>query len=716
MFAVKQFAEACMQIKKFKAPFMRLIISIIIIFSSTMLVLNYWSNQYFNTTIKLHRESLRHIVSLARNSISYIITQVQEGAITRAEGIRRTRNVVRRMVYRDRYGMNYIFMSAYNGIMLVQPFEPSKEMTNQWDLRDIRGTYIIRRLVNTARTSPRGGFVSYHYYPPGSTAPKEKIAFVIGIPELGCYIGTGMYMEHVYNEQREFIRKARFWAIAFMLLMLFPVSIFTKNIINQNKKLEVEVEERKRAETSLKANAIFLNTLLEAIPHPVFYKNREGAYTGCNSAFETITGIAREKLIDISPRDAEPPSLTGEFTNMDDALLGNSGPLTYESVIQYADGTFHDVIFAKATFTGADGEIAGIVGIINDISTRKKMEDELRKSEERFRNISEIANDYIYYADINPDNSFTIAWSYGNFKNLYGYSEVDVEEAGGLSHRIHPDDYQRIMDTYQELLDGNKIINEYRISTGNGTYKWIKNILKPVWNDDDTGVEGFFSIIQDITVQKEAHEQLIDSLREKETLLKEIHHRVKNNLQVITSLLSIQSRKINNPEFVSKLADSQNRIRAMALIHEKLYGSENLSSIDFSRYLKSLAGELFLTLGGNAQGISMQYSLEELNLGIDQAIPCGLIVNELISNAIKHGFKDISGEKVIQVKLETDTSKNIRITVKDNGQGLPENTGLNRTESLGLALVPMLAKQINGEITVSVTSGTEFILTFTDVS
>ena len=583
---MKNSVRSLLHMQNFRAPLIRLAASIIIISGSTMAVLIYWSNEFFDTTIKLHQESLRHMVRLSRNSISHIITNVHEGTMTRSEGIRRVRSLVRKMVYRDHYGINYIFMSAYDGTMLVQPFEPEKEMTNQWNLRDIYGTYIIRELVHAAKSSPEGGFVRYYYYPPGSTTPQEKIAFVIGIPELECYIGTGMYMAHVHSKHEIFKQKAGIWAAGFILLMLFPVFIFLKNILNQNKKLEEEIEDRKRTE------------------------------------------------------------------------------------------------------------------------------EELRKSEERFRNISEIANDYIYYAEVGEDNSFTIEWRYGNYKELYGYTELEIEEAGGWAHIIYPDDYQKILETYNDLLKGETIVNQYRISTKDGTIKWVKNIMKPVWDRNLQQVKGFFSVVQDITDQREAHEKIIASLHEKETLLKEIHHRVKNNLQVITSLLSLQSRKIKNPEIISKFEDSQNRIRAMALVHEKLYRSENLSYIDFARYIKTLSQELFITLGGNARGITIQYSLEEVNLNIDLAIPCGLIITELVSNAIKHAFNEIKDEKKILITLERN--EKIKISVKDNGSGLPDDTGIDNSKSLGLVLVPMLAKQINGEIRVLNNAGTEFILTFPD--
>lgn len=711
---MSQYAAPFTQMKKLKAPLIRFTAGIIIIFGSTITVFNYWSNEILETSVKLQQESLRNMVSLSRNSISHIIQLVHEKKISRTEGIQRVRNIVRTMVYRDRYGMNYIFMSAYDGTMLVQPFQPALEMTDQWDLRDINGTYIIRQLIQTAKKNPAGGFVKYYYYPPGSSAPQEKLAFVIGIPELECYIGTGMYMQHVYHEQNNFIRKARLWAIGFIVLMLFPVLIFLKYLINQNKKLEEEIQEREHAESLLKDNAIFLNTLLEAIPNPVFYKNSRGIYTGCNTAFERAFGISRHELIGKKPQDIAPADRARQYSDMDTALFNNPGTQTYESVMRYADGTLHNVIFSKATFTGSRNEVAGIVGIIIDITTRKKAEDELRKSEERFRNISEIANDYIYYADVSTDNSFTVAWRYGNYKKLYGYSELDIEEAGGLMHLIPAEDYQCIENTYPDLLNNKKIVNEYRVKNPEGAVKWLKDIRKPVWDEERHRVTGFFSVVQDITEQKEAHEKIIRSLHEKETLLKEIHHRVKNNLQVITSLLSLQSRKINNPEIVRKFEDSQNRIRAMAMIHEKLYRSENLSYIDFSGYLKSLSQELYVTLGGNTQEITMRYSLETVNLSVDLAIPCGLIVNELISNAIKHAFIGITHEKIISVTLETCPEEKIRITVKDNGRGLPEDTSLGSTASLGLVLIPMLAQQINGDITVLENEGTGFILSFPD--
>jgi two-component sensor histidine kinase len=269
------------------------------------------------------------------------------------------------------------------------------------------------------------------------------------------------------------------------------------------------------------------------------------------------------------------------------------------------------------------------------------------------------------------------------------------------------------MSNYPKLLSNEKILNIYRVYDKSGNIKWLRNYLKPEWSDSENRVTGFYSAIQDITKQKEAEQTINESLREKETLIKEIHHRVKNNMQVIVSLLSLQGRKAASADLSRYLEESRNRVRAMALIHEKLYQSTDLSKIDFSGYLRTIAQELQRSYSDFSSGVEIQYNLESVYLPIDRAIPCGLIVNELLSNAFKHAFTGlIDHDKIIRLSLEGDTSGNVVIIIGDNGHGIPDDIDIDTTPSLGLSLVPMLAKQIKGDISLDRRSGTTFTITF----
>ena len=218
------------------------------------------------------------------------------------------------------------------------------------------------------------------------------------------------------------------------------------------------------------------------------------------------------------------------------------------------------------------------------------------------------------------------------------------------------------------------------------------------------------TVARDITERKTAEDIINNSLKEKEVLLKEIHHRVKNNLQIISSLLSLQSDQAGDNRYTERLRDSQNRIKSMAFIHEKLYCSSNLAAIDFNSYIFSLVVNLFRSYGINMDRVKYVIDIEDTDLDIDTAMPCGLIINELVSNSLKYAFPDGRNGTIYVSMKQLDSS--YVITVKDDGIGLPENVNEKISGSLGLSLVDMLVIQLNGTMKYRTHEGTEFVITF----
>jgi two-component sensor histidine kinase/HAMP domain-containing protein len=213
----------------------------------------------------------------------------------------------------------------------------------------------------------------------------------------------------------------------------------------------------------------------------------------------------------------------------------------------------------------------------------------------------------------------------------------------------------------------------------------------------------------------ETNERLSSSLEEKEVLLKEIHHRVKNNLQVISSLLSLQTRNIKDERDLEMFLNSQNRVKTMALIHERLYQSDDLSQVDFAHYIPTLVDSLFRTYKVSIQDIVMGVDVSDVRLGLDKAIPCGLMINELVSNALKYAFPD--GRKgeinmylgAIQIDGDVD---GVELIVRDNGVGFPEDLDFRNTKSLGMELINILVRQLHGTITLENKIGTKFSIVF----
>ncbi len=218
----------------------------------------------------------------------------------------------------------------------------------------------------------------------------------------------------------------------------------------------------------------------------------------------------------------------------------------------------------------------------------------------------------------------------------------------------------------------------------------------------------------DITEQKLAEEALRSSLREKEVLLQEVHHRVKNNLQVISSLLDLQSQTLKDQKTLEIFRESYNRVKSMALLHDKLYQSQSLEKIDFPEYVTTLTSYLLMSYGVNLDLIKVNINIEQVFLSIDTALTCGLIINELISNSLKYAFPKEKGG-LLEIKLSCESNQKFLLTVKDNGVGFPQDINLKTSTTLGLKLVDVLTKQLEGDLELDQSQGTEFKIKFCEV-
>ena len=252
----------------------------------------------------------------------------------------------------------------------------------------------------------------------------------------------------------------------------------------------------------------------------------------------------------------------------------------------------------------------------------------------------------------------------------------------------------------------------YRWRDKDGEYRWASGAIFPIYEStEDQQIHRASMmqvVVQDITERKVAEELIKSSLAEKEVMLKEIHHRVKNNLQIISSLLHLQSSKLEDDRLTRAFGDSQHRIRSMALIHEELYESDDLARIEFVGYLRRLTEHLFESFGIDESRIRLTVDVQNVLLTIERAIPLSLIINELLSNALKHAFPgNRSGEIHIQMRDREDGPFSLMVT--DDGVGLPD-IDINSPDSLGLRLVNTLVSQLGAEMRLDRTSGTAFVV------
>ncbi|MDZ7961147.1 MAG: histidine kinase dimerization/phosphoacceptor domain -containing protein [Aulosira sp. DedQUE10] len=348
--------------------------------------------------------------------------------------------------------------------------------------------------------------------------------------------------------------------------------------------------------------------------------------------------------------------------------------------------------------------------IIGNALERQRVEQALRVSEERYIRAISAGKVGIWEWNIKTNEIYIDP----NLKAMLGYAEHETPRYfDDWLKLVHPDDVESLKNAMYSYLAGitQKYEIEHRMLNKTGGCIWFLSrgtILREI-QDNMCYMAGSNT---DITARTQAENKLKISLKEKDILLKEIHHRVKNNLQIISSLLRLQSRYINDEQAFEIFQDSQNRVRAMAIIHENLYQSNNISNIDFSDYTRSLINNLLRSYGVKSN-INNHIRIEKIFLKIDTAISCGLIINELVSNSIKYAFLDNQQGDIYIEMLETDKNQYF-LNISDNGVGLFQDIEVYKNQSLGLQLVWSLVEQLQGTITFNTSLGASFTITFSE--
>ncbi len=340
--------------------------------------------------------------------------------------------------------------------------------------------------------------------------------------------------------------------------------------------------------------------------------------------------------------------------------------------------------------------------------SRKKAKEALEKQRKVHQAIINKAHTHLVFLD--TDCNFVAV----NSKYAETCQRTPEELIGKNHFYLFPNEeneeiFRQVRDTGQPVSYHDKPF-EFSDQPERGVTYWDWT-LSPVF-DDAGKVEGFVFSLVETTERKKAEEKIKASLKEKEVLLREIHHRVKNNLQVIISLLRLQSDKIKDKQYAKMLQESQERIKSMALIHEKLYQSEDLAHIDFRGYVKSLVNSLSRSYGVGSNKVRIKIDVEDIPLGLDNAIPTGMILNELVSNSLKYAFPE--GRKgEINVIISSTGEQDVELTVSDNGIGIPEDLDIRNSDSLGLHLVTILTEhQLQGKLEIDRTDGAEFNIRF----
>ncbi len=449
-----------------------------------------------------------------------------------------------------------------------------------------------------------------------------------------------------------------------------------------------DITAAKQADLALRKNELRHRTILSRSIDGFFTCDPQGRLLDANDSFCRMLGYSLEELHRLSIPDIEANESPEEVARHIERVI-HEGHDRFESRHRHRDGHLIAVELS-VNFDPTLGE--AFFAFVRDISERKRTEAALLESEEKYRLIAESSTESIFQLD--PAGTFT-------FINIAGAEMADSRPEEILGHTffslLAEESHAEGATYFQRALAGDPVHGELLARSKNGTIFPISFSAAP--QQKDGRVVGITGIARDITDRRrEEKERLRQSLQEKESLLKEIHHRVKNNMQIISSLLSLQSQNSDNAMVREAIRDSRNRVKTMGLIHEKLYQSGNLSNIDFRDYLRTLTRDIISTYAfPAARRVRCTVNGEAIALTADTAIPCGLIVTELVTNSLKYAFTHGQGGE-ITIDISRTADQRVSLSVRDNGGGLPPDFDAGPTHTLGMSLVQTLARQLGATL------------------
>jgi PAS domain S-box-containing protein len=480
-----------------------------------------------------------------------------------------------------------------------------------------------------------------------------------------------------------------------------------------NKLLQKEISEKKRVEKSLIEKTGQLTAILESSNHLIWTVNEKNEILSFNRNFSHVLKTKYDIDVYVGIRvDKYLKKGKHEYTNFwysryKEAFNGKK--LEFERLEEVENEKSYRKIFINPIYNDL-GNVIEVSCIAHDITETKIYEQKLFNQAAKLNSIFDSSHHYIWTIDRNErltsfnKNYFDLI---SNLYNTHPYIGLELNR-GVLSNNK---EYNELLSYYyRKSFDGESV--NFEIETVDRTYNriYLDIFLNPIF-ENGTAVE-VSGIAHDVTEKKIAQQRMEQSLKEKEVLLKEVHHRVKNNMQVISSILNLQSSYVSDDYALSLLKESQNRIKTMAYIHESLYQNKSFTSVNFSDYLATLANNIIQSYSVSEEKVRLILNLEKINLNLDNSIPAGLIVNELITNAIKHAFP-LTSKGFINVNLRSENNT-VYLEVKDNGKGFDSNIDFRNTNSLGLQLVSTLIDQIEGDLQFKSEKdkGTEVLISF----
>jgi len=451
-------------------------------------------------------------------------------------------------------------------------------------------------------------------------------------------------------------------------------------------KLELEQNEVDFSITRVETEKDFINELDNPIYDIILSDYKLPQYDGMRALLEARTRVPATPFIIVT------------------------GTLSEETAADSIKNGAWDYVVKQRLFR-LPNSIKNVLELKTERDDKQQAQDALIESERMYRTLMEGVSQPIFVVDFDGQ----IRYVNSNTAELLEKDKYDIVDQP-MSDVFPQSTADVFLTKIRKSIEENSLITDVSEIAIPGGSRWFSTRINPLASKDETpsdevAVKTALVISTDITDMKNAEKQIYRNLQEKDVLLKEVHHRVKNNMQVISSLLRMQSRFIKDEESMRMFMESQNRVRSMALIHEKLYQSDDLANINSRQYISSLMGNLVHSYKTEGK-VKIKLDIQDQLLDVNLAIPVGLIINELVSNSMKYAFNGKAGEIQLHMGKEKDKYE---LLVKDNGEGFPENFDPTKTDSLGMQLVTALTRQIHGEYDFYNKNGANFKITFQEV-
>ena len=493
-----------------------------------------------------------------------------------------------------------------------------------------------------------------------------------------------------------------------------PLSISTSIVKEEDGKAHViaimqDITKHKRAEKDLELKNAELNSFIDNMPDMAWVTDADSRFILVNRAFGKAVGMAPKSLINHTYEICFGEDKAKRFKADDQNLIKEKKQMIIEEKI--IDSKKNEVWLEtiKSPILDESGKVVGTVGISRDISRHKRTEEELVFKTTLLEAQSEASIDGMLVVDseakvVSFNERMKEMWNVP--RELWDTRDDETLLRYAVTQLENPDEF---LEKVRYLYAHKEEISRDEIKLING--KWFDRYSSPLIDSSGKN-HGRIWYFRDITDRRRAEDQIQASLKEKEVLLREIHHRIKNNMQVIISLLRLQSANIEDKKYADMFKESQDRIKSMSFIHEKLYQSKDLTNLDFKEYVKALVNGLLVSHLIDTDRIIINMEIENIFFELNTAIPCGLIINELVSNSLKHAFPQDTGGN-ISLRLRSIGEDEFELIFSDDGIGISEDLDIQTTDTLGLSIVRILTQyQLDGKIELNRTKGAQFNIKF----